>query len=67
MEIDRRIRAKEFMQLLAVEKDKFYKLIKSGEISEPIKVSDRDIFWYSSYVKEKVEEHKPNFNMIAHN
>ena len=58
MEIDRRIRAKEFKKLLGIGKDKFYGLVGSGGIQQPIRISDRDVFWYSSYVKNKVEEHK---------
>lgn len=30
------IRAKEFMQLLAIEKDKFYALVNSGDLQQPI-------------------------------
>ena len=59
MEIDRRVRAKEFMQLLSIGREKFYKLIKTGKIQQPIHESDRDVYWYASYVKEKVEEYKP--------
>lgn len=58
MQIDRRVRAKEFMQLLAIGHAKFYKMIKQGEIKEPIRESKIDVFWYASYVKSKVEEHK---------
>jgi len=66
MEIDRRVRAKEFMQLLAIGKDKFYNMINTGDIQQPIRLSEKDVFWYSSYVKNKVEEHKPESDMIAH-
>ena len=59
MQIDRRVRAKEFMQLLSIGREKFYKLIKTGKIQQPIRESDRDVYWYASYVKEKVEEYKP--------
>ena len=58
MEIDRRIRAKEFMRLLAIGKDKFYGLVKSGDIQQPIRLTEKDVFWYSSYVRNKVEERK---------
>lgn len=58
MEIDRRIRAKEFMLLLGIQKSKFYNLINDGEIAKPIEASKSDKFWYESYVKSKVEEHK---------
>ena len=66
MEIDRRIRAKEFMQLLGIGKDKFYALVNSGDIKQPVRLSEKDVFWYSSYVKNKVEEHKTESDMIAH-
>lgn len=56
--IDRRVRADEFMQLLSIEKDKFYGMIKSGDVEQPIRLSPKDVFWYASYVKKKVEEHK---------
>ncbi|WP_407410691.1 helix-turn-helix transcriptional regulator [Acinetobacter sp.] len=64
--IDRRVRASEFMQLLAVGREKFYKMINRGEIEKPIKITDRDVFWYESYVKNKVEEHKPKSDTMAH-
>lgn len=44
MEIDRRIRAREFMELLAIGRDKFYNMIKSGEIRQPIRLSEKDVF-----------------------
>ena len=66
MEIDRRIRAKEFMMLLSIGRDKFYNLINSGDIKQPIRLSEKDVFWYSSYVKNKVEEHKQESDTIAH-
>ncbi|MBI1452992.1 MULTISPECIES: AlpA family transcriptional regulator [unclassified Acinetobacter] len=59
MEIDRRVRAKEFMDLMSIGREKFYSLINSGDIQQPIRVTDRDVFWYASYVKNKVEEYKP--------
>lgn len=58
MTIDRRVRAKEFMELLSVSREKFYKMINQGKIQQPVRISERDVFWYSSYVKDKVEEHK---------
>ena len=67
IEIDRRIRAKEFMQLLSIGKDKFYNMINTGDIQQPIRLSDKDVFWYSSYVKNKVEEHKPKSDIVAPN
>jgi predicted DNA-binding transcriptional regulator AlpA len=44
IEIDRRIRAKEFMQLLSIGKDKFYNMINTGDIQQPIRLSDKDVF-----------------------
>ena len=64
MEIDRRIRAKEFMYYLGVGQNKFYSMISEGDIKQPVKLSERDVFWYLSYVKEKVEEHK-NSDIVA--
>ena len=66
MEIDRRIRAKEFMQLLSIGKDKFYNLVNCGDIQQPVRLTEKDVFWYSSYVKNKVEEHKPTSDKVAH-
>ncbi len=64
--IDRRVRAKEFMLLLSIEKDKFYGLVESGEIEQPVRLSKHDVFWYASYVKKKVEEHKTESVIVAH-
>lgn len=64
--IDRRVRAKEFMQLLSIEKDKFYGMVESGEIEQPVRLSRHDVFWYASYVKKKVEEHKTESVIVAH-
>ncbi|MCH7338160.1 MULTISPECIES: helix-turn-helix transcriptional regulator [Acinetobacter] len=65
MQIDRRIRAAEFMQLLSIKRTKFYRMIKTGEIPQPIKVSDREVYWHESSVKKVVEKHKGNSDMIA--
>lgn len=65
MQIDRRIRATEFMELLSIGRTKFYRMIKKGEIPQPIRVSDREVFWHESSVKEVVEKHKGNSDMIA--
>ena len=43
---------------MAIRKDKFYDMVNSGKIQEPIRVTDREFFWYSSYVRNKVEEYK---------
>ena len=40
-------------------------MIKKGEIPQPIRVSDREVFWHESSVKEVVEKHKGNSDMIA--
>ena len=58
MEIDRRVRAKEFMQLLSIKKDTFYNRVKLGEIQQSIRINKKDVFWHESYVKHKVEDHK---------
>ena len=65
MEIDRRVRAKEFMMLMSIGRTKFYRMIKNGEIPQPIKVSDKEVFWNESSVKKVVEKHKDNSDMIA--
>lgn len=58
MEIDRRVRAKEFMMLMSIGRTKFYRMIKNGEIPQPIKVSDKEVFWHESSVKKVVENTK---------
>ncbi|WP_269913640.1 helix-turn-helix transcriptional regulator [Acinetobacter sp. HY1485] len=58
MDIDRRVRAKEFMYFLGIGREQFYRLINDGSIKQPIRINDKNVFWYFSYVKEKVEEHK---------
>ena len=65
MEIDRRIRAKEFMHLLSVKRKKFYDLIKKGEISQPHRITQKDVFWYASEVKAIVEKTKKESDTIA--
>ncbi|MCH7318713.1 AlpA family phage regulatory protein [Acinetobacter sp. ANC 5659] len=65
MQIDRRVRAAEFMQLLSIKRTKFYRMIKNGEIPQPIKLSDREVYWHESSVKKVVEKHKGNSDMIA--
>ena len=65
MEIDRRVRAKEFMMLMSIGRTKFYRMIKNGEIPQPIKVSDKEVFWHEPSVKKVVEKHKDNSDMIA--
>ncbi|MDS7929275.1 AlpA family phage regulatory protein [Acinetobacter sp. V102_4] len=65
MEIDRRVRAKEFMMLMSIGRTKFYRMIKTGEIPQPIKVSEKEVFWHESSVKKVVEKHKDNSDMIA--
>ena len=58
MNIDRRVRAKEFMDFLAVGRTKFYRLLKKGHIPEPIRITEKDVFWYESVVKKEVEKFK---------
>ncbi|ATU44169.1 transcriptional regulator [Acinetobacter junii] len=58
MNIDRRVRAKEFMGLLAVGRTKFYTLLKKGHIPEPVRITEKDVFWYESVVKKEVEKFK---------
>lgn len=65
MQIDRRIRATEFMQLMSIGRTKFYRMIKKGEIPQPIRVSDKEVFWHESSVKKVVEKHKENSDNIA--
>ena len=52
MAIDRRVRAKEFMDFLAVGRTKFYRLLKKGHIPEPVRITEKDVFWYESVVKK---------------
>ena len=58
MNIDRRVRAKEFMDLLAVGWTKFYKLLKQDHIPEPVRITEKDVFWYESVVRKEVEKFK---------
>ena len=43
MDIDRRIKANEFMRLMSVKKTKFYGMVKSGDIPEPVKLSEKEV------------------------
>ena len=63
--IDRRIRAKEFMALLSIGRTKFYRMIKTGELPQPSRVSEKEVFWHESSVKKVVEKHKEISDMIA--
>lgn len=65
MEIDRRVRAKVFMDYLGYSRKKFYSEIKKGNIKQPNRISEKDVFWYESYVKQKVEEFKQESDIIA--
>lgn len=60
MYIDRRVRAKEFMNLLAVGRTKFYDMLKKGQIPAPTRITETDVFWYESIVKKEVEKFKDN-------
>ena len=46
MNIDKRVRASEFMNLLSVGRTKFYRMLKRGELPKPIKLSEKDVFWH---------------------
>ncbi|AGQ07804.1 prophage CP4-57 regulatory family protein [Acinetobacter sp. 723929] len=48
------------MNLLAVGRTKFYSLLKDGHIPEPVRVTEKDVFWYESVVKKAVEKFKDN-------
>ena len=65
MQIDRRIRATEFMQLMSIGRTKFYRMIKKGEIPQPIRVSDKEVYWHESQVKKEVEKYKQESDNIA--
>ncbi|MCL6240618.1 MULTISPECIES: helix-turn-helix transcriptional regulator [Acinetobacter] len=65
MEIDRRVRANDFMKLLSVGKTKFYRMLKQGELPKPICLSEKDVFWYESQVKKEVEKYKQESDNIA--
>lgn len=65
MGIDRRVRAKEFMNLLAVGRTKFYDMLKKGQIPAPTRITETDVFWYESQVKQEVEKYKKESDMIA--
>ncbi|MCH7328095.1 helix-turn-helix transcriptional regulator [Acinetobacter modestus] len=65
MQIDNRVRAKEFMKLLSIKKSAFYEMVKNGQIQQPIRMSKKDVFWHESYVKCKVEEAKNQTESIA--
>lgn len=65
MEIDRRVRANDFMKLLSVGKTKFYRMLKQGELPEPIRLSVKDVFWHESQVKKEVEKYKQESDNIA--
>ncbi|OTG66584.1 transcriptional regulator [Acinetobacter silvestris] len=58
--------AKEFILLLTISKDKFYILVNTANIKQPIQLCEENLFWYPSYVKNKVEEHKPESDIVAH-
>lgn len=47
-------------------KEKFYSMRNSGNIKQAIQVSKKNGLQYSSEVKNKVEEHKTESDMIAH-
>ena len=63
--IDKRVRASEFMNLLSVGRTKFYRMLKRGELPKPIKLSEKDVFWHESQVKKEVEKYKQESDNIA--
>ncbi|MDH0655064.1 AlpA family phage regulatory protein [Acinetobacter johnsonii] len=65
MSIDNRVRASEFMSMLSVGRTKFYRMLKRGELPKPVKLSEKDVFWYESQVKKEVEKYKPESDNIA--
>ena len=65
MNIDKRVRANEFMTLLAVGRTKFYRMLKRGELPKPVKLSEKDVFWHASQVKQEVEKYKKESDNIA--
>ena len=44
---------------------KFYSEIKKGNIKQPNRISEKDVFLYESYLKQKVEEFKQESDIIA--
>lgn len=52
--------------VIVIRKDKFYSLENSGDIMQSVRLSEKDVFGHSSYLKNKVEEHKTESDMIAH-
>ncbi|WP_281963169.1 helix-turn-helix transcriptional regulator [Acinetobacter johnsonii] len=65
MSIDNRVRASEFMSMLSVGRTKFYRMLKHGELPKPVKLGERDVFWYESQVKKEVEKYKLESDNIA--
>ena len=65
MSIDNRVRASEFMSMLSVGRTKFYRMLKRGELPKPVKLGERDVFWYESQVKKEVEKYKLESDNIA--
>ena len=65
MNIDKRVRASEFMNLLSVGRTKFYRMLKRGELPAPVRLSEKDVFWHESQVKKEVEKYKPESDNIA--
>ena len=39
--------------------------MKKENIKQPNRISEKDVFWYESYVKQKVEEFKQESDIIA--
>ena len=50
MQIDNRIRAKQFMKLLCIKKSAFYEMVKNGQIQQPIRLSKKDAAGLGRYI-----------------
>ena len=40
-------------------------MLKRGELPKPIKISEKDVFWHESQVKQEVEKYKEESDNIA--
>lgn len=58
MNIDRRVRAKEFIAYFQLKKMRFIAELTVGEIPQPLRINKKDVFWYESVVKKEVEKFK---------
>lgn len=46
------------MEIVAAGRTKFYRLLKKGHTPEPVRITEKDVFWYESVVKKEVEKFK---------